>query len=250
MLAAVTLPPNPSEDRATGVPHGQPVHLPPPSGPPAGLPLPPATPYGAPYVSDPGTNGLAIAALVCGLAFFVPFAAVLAIIFGIIALRQIARTFQRGRGLAIGGIVTGTLVILGWVGLIAFVVTADSVTSPAAAISAEEAFVDELQPGDCFTGLVEDSSDPVTVHPCSEPHQAQLVSSPKLDGDFPGAEQVLELAGSKCDGAVEPRIRDDVAEELDLFFVAPETALDWRLDRRVHCVLAAVDGEMTGSILK
>jgi len=68
------------------------------------------------------TNGLAIAALVCGLAQFpmwffllVPgFAeAVLALIFGTGGLAQIRRRGEGGSGLAIAGIVLGVLGVIG-----------------------------------------------------------------------------------------------------------------------------------------
>jgi uncharacterized protein DUF4190 len=70
------------------------------------------------------TNGLAIAALVCGLAQFplwlfllVPgFAeAVLALSFGVGGLAQIRRRGEGGKGLAIAGIVLGALGVLGGV---------------------------------------------------------------------------------------------------------------------------------------
>ncbi|MGV0764803.1 DUF4190 domain-containing protein [Mycolicibacterium sp. XJ647] len=55
------------------------------------------------YVPVQRTNGLAIAALVCPLVTCVLFP--LGIIFGHIALSQIARTGEGGRGLAIAGLV-------------------------------------------------------------------------------------------------------------------------------------------------
>lgn len=263
MLAAVTLTPNPNEDRPRDLPHVPPVpplppadgprDLSPPSGPPADAPAPPpSSPYAGSYGSDTGTNGFAIAALVCGLAFFVPLAAVLGIVFGIIALRQIAKTLQRGRGMAIAGIVSGSLVVLAWIGLLTFVVTAaPSLTSAGPTPTSGTAFVDELQPGDCFSGLTEGSTEPVTVHPCTDAHQAQLVASTtREEVDFPGADETAALAVQRCEVVVEPLIRDDVTEELDLYYYAPETSLDWRLDRSVQCVLAAIDGQMTGSLLR
>jgi Domain of unknown function (DUF4190) len=57
-----------------------------------------------------GTNGMSIAALVCGICGFlcgVP--AVLGIVFGFIALSRTGRTGQRGRGMAIAGIICGAV---------------------------------------------------------------------------------------------------------------------------------------------
>jgi peptidyl-prolyl cis-trans isomerase B (cyclophilin B) len=80
--------------------------------PPPGYEQPPQQPYGYPqqqgypqqYAAPmaTGTNGLAIASLIC--AFFVP---IVAIILGHIALSQIKKTGQEGRGLALAGTILG-----------------------------------------------------------------------------------------------------------------------------------------------
>ncbi|CAN5546114.1 hypothetical protein BH10ACT6_BH10ACT6_14530 [soil metagenome] len=79
---------------------------PPPAVPEAALPNPYAQPYAQQYVTAPPTNTLSIVALI--LAFFVPLAA---IICGHIALGQIKRTGQGGRGLALAGTVLGYVFI-------------------------------------------------------------------------------------------------------------------------------------------
>jgi uncharacterized membrane protein len=53
------------------------------------------------------TNSFSIVSLVLGILFFVPLAPILAIIFGFIALNQIKRTGEQGRGMAIAGIILG-----------------------------------------------------------------------------------------------------------------------------------------------
>jgi hypothetical protein len=55
------------------------------------------------------TNGLAVASLVVGLFWMWWIGSVLAIVFGHVALHQIARNGQSGRGLAIAGLVLGYL---------------------------------------------------------------------------------------------------------------------------------------------
>ena len=72
---------------------------------PAPPPAPPARPT---FVrSGPPTNGLAIASLVAGVFWMWWIGSALAVVFGHIALGQIARTGQSGRGLAITGLVLG-----------------------------------------------------------------------------------------------------------------------------------------------
>lgn len=58
------------------------------------------------------TNVLAILSLIFGVLFFIPFAPILAIVFGFIALGQINRTREQGRGMAIIGIILGFVWIL------------------------------------------------------------------------------------------------------------------------------------------
>ena len=101
-------------------PYGQPYSVEPYSGQPsydmysqqqpaAYPPPPPYQPPVAPYAPQ-STNGLAIAALVCGIAgltvaYFI--GALLGVIFGHIAKKQIAERGEGGSGLATAGLVTG-----------------------------------------------------------------------------------------------------------------------------------------------
>jgi large-conductance mechanosensitive channel len=84
---------------------------PPPPNPPGygqqwGAPPPPPGYYPPPMYPPPRqTNAMAITALVC--AFFFP---PLAIVFGHIALSQIRRTGEEGKGLAVAGLVIGYVV--------------------------------------------------------------------------------------------------------------------------------------------
>src|SRR5262245_62940783 len=89
-----------------------------PTPPPAPPPPPPAagqqtTGYG--YQTGPKTNGLAIASLVLGIAqiFVCIVGAILALVFGYIARRQIDESggTQGGRGMASAGM------LLGWIGI-------------------------------------------------------------------------------------------------------------------------------------
>jgi peptidyl-prolyl cis-trans isomerase B (cyclophilin B) len=82
-------------------------------------------PAGAPYYyqayPSSKTNGLAIAALVCGICGFIYLVpAILGVVFGCISLRQIRRDGTDGRGMAITGIVTGSL----WLALVVAIVIA------------------------------------------------------------------------------------------------------------------------------
>jgi hypothetical protein len=84
-----------------------------PTGPTGVAPYHPGY-YPVPAV--PPTNGLAVGALVCGIAeiFTLGLAAIPAVILGHVARSQISRTGERGDGMAIAGLVLGYLAIGGW----------------------------------------------------------------------------------------------------------------------------------------
>jgi len=119
-------------------PYGQPQYGQPPSGqppygqPPYGQQPPPygQPPYGQPHYGYPpaapaGTNGFAIASLVC--AFF---CSPLGLIFGFVARNQIKRTGQQGEGLAMAGIITrAVLLVVGIIWTIFVLNTADHIAN-------------------------------------------------------------------------------------------------------------------------
>jgi hypothetical protein len=85
---------------------------------PAG-PAGPVMPYVGYYpsmVPPQPTSGLAIGAMICGIAeiFTLGFAAIPAVILGHLARAQIRRTGERGDGMAIAGLVLGYLGLAGW----------------------------------------------------------------------------------------------------------------------------------------
>lgn len=88
--------------------YSAPQGYPPPGYPPPGFP-PPGGPYGAPQVGPVG-NGMATAALICGLvSLILPILGIVAIILGAIGLSKSKDPEVGGRGKAVGGIVSGVL---------------------------------------------------------------------------------------------------------------------------------------------
>ena len=85
---------------------------------PAPPPTPPPQPATPAYSAGPktGTNGLAIASLVCGIVGCFTVTAIVAIVLGFVARNQIEQSggTQQGSGMALAGIILGFI----WVGLV------------------------------------------------------------------------------------------------------------------------------------
>ena len=122
----------------------QPPSYPPP--PPGGYGSPPPPPGGYGYQPPPqasGTNGMAIASLVCSLlGWLCIIGGILGIIFGFLALGQIKQTGQGGRGMAIariiiGVIVTAIVIVVGILGAISGSMSHTNSSPPAVVITVE-----------------------------------------------------------------------------------------------------------------
>lgn len=94
--------PNCGTDKGAGAACPECGHTAVPAAPPQGnWQAPPAVTQHV-YVQNAGTNSMAVASFVCGF-----LCSLLAVVFGHIALSQISRSGESGRGLAIAGLVLG-----------------------------------------------------------------------------------------------------------------------------------------------
>jgi Domain of unknown function (DUF4190) len=77
-------------------------------------------------------NNLALASLICGLSqillWILVLPEIMAIIFGLVAIRQIKRTGESGRGMAVAGVVLGVLGLFGFIVLVIIGATAKTNT--------------------------------------------------------------------------------------------------------------------------
>lgn len=256
-------------------------------GPPpgnAGYGTPPTSPGG--YGTLPGqeqkTNGFAIASLICGLV--APCGGgLLSVIFGIIALSQIKKNGQKGRGLAIGGMVATAV----WILLVALFVVigilaadgdddtnqsarsndrvaedqhegssngddngtdngGDTTTAP------EDIDVLSLSVGDCLSDLSGSMFATLPVVPCSEPHEGEVYAlfDVSLDGiTYPGEDAIIDEAEQGCDSRLQnyaPSAYRDSGVEIFYLYPSEDT---WSFgDREVVCITYYPDGPRTGSI--
>lgn len=230
----------------------------PEGGPAAGYPQPqygggypaPGSGYPPPGYPPPrtGTNGFAIAALIFGIIG----GALLGIVFGFVALSQIKRNGQNGRGLAIAGIVLSAMWTIIIVLAIVLAVTAAAHRDPTGTVTqGGEISATALKVGDCVNNL-KDSNDVLSLPgvPCTQPHEGEVFAVFDLPpGDYPGQAAVDEQVSTQCNSrltAYSPGAQDD--SSVGLFSVYPLEQNWVRGDREVVCIATAKSGTTTGSI--
>lgn len=227
-----------------------------PYGPPPADPSQahgPYGPYGAagrPYGAPVSVNALAVAALVLGVLCFIP---VLGLLLGLIALRQIKRSGQSGRGMAIAGAVLSCVGVMLWA----------AVLSSGAASKAWEGFKDGAQgneslslgKGDCFDapgGLEGDTYDVDPVS-CTGGHDGEVFGTVTLPGgSFPGDAHLTDLADERCYGLQDQYAMDSWAmpADVDVYYLLPSRE-SWRYgDRAITCIFGHTEAgtQLTGSL--
>ncbi|WP_159026498.1 DUF4190 domain-containing protein [Streptomyces vietnamensis] len=234
---------------------------PPASGPqPGGWPAPgpytspgmPYTPYGqpgvpgaAPYGQPPRrtTNGLAIGSLVSGIVCCLP---PLGLVLGLVALPQIKKKDQNGKGLAIAGIVLSALSsLLLVIGLATGGIGSawhDFKKGMDEAARSQSAF--SLRKGQCFTDSskgTEYATD-IRVVDCARPHSGEVSGGFQLTGfdKWPGEDAIDELAEERCETINAAYAMDTWAIPRDVWIAYyPPSSQSWRLgDRAVTCAFS------------
>ncbi|TDW97999.1 DUF4190 domain-containing protein [Kribbella sp. VKM Ac-2566] len=209
------------------------------------------------YSGSGGTNGLATAALVTGLGgFVIGVSAPVAIGLGIAALVQINRNKQEGKGMAIAGLVMGSLVTLGYTLLIVLFVALgssdDDYSGPDPVTSSNSGpttYVDELAVGECFDEGGEE--DEVVRQPCPDEHDGEVVGVVTLPGTtYPGDSAINKQADRACGpvfGTYVGKSRDQ--SELYLDWWTPSKGAWNDGDHRVLCAAFGPDDDkLTGTV--
>jgi hypothetical protein len=211
---------------------------------------------------------MAIASFVLGLLGIVGISAILGIALGIVALRRIGRTFQRGKGLAIAGIVLGSV----WLVLAAAVAGLASLsssstpasqpgatTAPSAGASSQTVDPFSLVAGDCFDnptatpGQVQHLTSVVQT-PCNQAHNAQIFATFKVSGsmfDYPGSAKLRSIAGSGCAARAKASLnRSKLTNSMTVRFLFPLDS-SWLGGRRtISCIVYNPTPTLNSSLLK
>ncbi|MFE7598147.1 DUF4190 domain-containing protein [Streptomyces sp. NPDC057494] len=218
---------------------------------PYGPPGPPgAVPYGQPPRRT--TNGLAVGSLVSGIVCCLP---PLGLVLGLVALPQIKKKDQNGKGLAIAGIVLSALsCLLLVVGLASggfgsawhsFKGGFDEASRSRSAYA--------LRTGQCFTDRSkgEEFATDVRAVDCARPHDGEVSGSFKVTGiaAWPGDDAIEDIADQRCEPVNAAYAMDTwaIPRHVGLSYYQPSKE-SWRLgDREVTCTFTG-EKPFSGSV--
>ncbi|MFB7088028.1 DUF4190 domain-containing protein [Streptomyces sp. NPDC056296] len=240
-------------------PQGQYPPGPPPPGQYPQGPYPPQQPYpggwGQPYGAyprQPPVNGVAIAAFVLGVLCFVP---AVGLVLGLIALAQIRRRGERGKGFAVAGSVLSSVGLALWVLSLSTGAAADFWDGFRDAARGEGTAY-SLEKGQCFTtpsGSLQGVTYDVDEVPCEEEHDGEVFAAFELPGgSFPGDGEITRKADERCYALQDTYAMDRWAlpTDVDVYYLTP-TSQSWRTgDREITCLFGNTDerGTLTGSL--
>lgn len=246
----MALPPPPQGPQPP--PYGQAPYGQAPYGP--GQPSPYGWQQPYPYAAPPSTNGLAVTSLVLGLLCFLP---PLGLILGIVALSQIKKNGQRGKGVAVAGVTLSSISTV-------FLVLAFSLgwasgfwggLRDAAEESRENGSAFSLSVGECFdspTGKPAGETADVDVVDCAQPHDGEVYGTFRLDnGSYPGESRIAQLAGDRCGTLAESYFGDltAVPDNVHDYYFHPTARSRSLGERTVTCLVGGESGgKLTGSV--
>jgi hypothetical protein len=222
-----------------------PYGAPPPDGHPG---FPPAGAPGYPHPGSGGTSGFAIASLIFGILGGI----LLSVIFGIVALVQIRKRGQTGRGMAVAGLVlSGCWLLVIIIGVTAAIISDsgdDATRSTAGGATSGTVSVTQLKPGDCINGLQTFGSvEDLPVVSCATPHEGEVYAVFNLPaGPWPGDTAVQEQAEKRCDTELKAYASKPAAT-VEVLYLHP-LRQSWSRDRGVTCVATDERGTSTGSV--
>lgn len=199
----------------------------------------PASPYGSFPQKPSGTSGFAIASLVLGIFGAFVITAILSLIFGFVGLAKIRRTGQKGKGLAIAGIIlSGAWIII----LIALGIASGNQAQRSANGQINKGgnlSVLSLKSGDCFAYPTDQQEiNTVAAIPCSQAHDAQVFAQFNLSGsssNYPT--NMTQLASNGCQARTASLNKSLLTSSMSMKIVYPQNASWITGNRTVNCVM-------------
>ena len=225
----------------------------------------PEHPPGAPGKA----NGFAVASFVLGVIGVTVIGAIASVVLGILALGQIRRTRQRGRGLAIGGLVLSGV----WLALLGAYVTvhgsgqaqppsagrhsSSPTARPGASVSPGtlSTNVFSLRPGQCFQNPPASQTvlgvTYVTVVPCTTPHNAQaFVQFTATGSSYPGVAALKRQADQGCHARIKKNVQTSkIKNSMTLHYLYPLES-SWASHKTITCLIVSSKPNLTASLLR
>jgi putative regulator of septum formation/uncharacterized protein DUF4190 len=177
------------------------------------------------------------------------------VIFGFVALSQIKKRNQKGKGLAVAGLVLSVVWVLICGAGIAFGImseperSADGTVTEGGSVSSVE-----LKLGDCLKKVpAEGVVTSVDVVPCTQPHGAEVYAVFNLSGTaYPGSDAVIKQSEDGCTERVDVLTAEAQKDDtLEVYYLYPHTSLVWnRGDHSVSCLVGSETKQYTGSLRK
>ncbi|WIY06718.1 DUF4190 domain-containing protein [Amycolatopsis mongoliensis] len=189
-------------------------------------------------VESPGTDGFAIASLLCGLPGLVPLSA----LFGILALVRISRSKESGRGLAIAGLVLSVV----WLGVGLTTVVPKLLTHAASGPD----YIHTMAAGDCLNSGAD--GEYVTRVSCDQPHDEQVVKRVDVSSGYetyPGVAALRDPALLACEAAAVAYFTEGTPPPSLKFMAHLPTEDSWADGvREATCTFRQVSGQLTAFV--
>jgi len=201
-----------------------------------------------------GTSGFAIASFVLGLVGGV----LLSVIFGIVALVKIRRRPQRGKGLAVAGLVLSGVWIVAVAAGIAINVanTAHRSSTTGQVTGKGHVSVFSLRAGDCLQNPPASQAGlrvtQVTAVPCATAHDAQVYAQFHATGNsHPGQAGLARESSHGCAARAAASLdKSKITSTMQLQFIYPD-AQAWANGRRtISCLIVDSTPDLTSSLLR
>jgi hypothetical protein len=181
---------------------------------------------------------------------------VLGVIFGVIALSQIRSRPQRGKGLAIAGLVLSGCWILLIGGLIALGASVKPSSGSGGVAHRARVNVFSLRAGNCFqnppAGQTLQGVTYVTVVPCTTRHNAQVFVEFRAAGGsgYPGQAALQRQADAGCRARIAGHLdRSKITSSMSLHYLYP-LAGSWADGHRtITCLIVDTSAGLTSSLL-
>jgi hypothetical protein len=177
--------------------------------------------------------------------------AVAALVTGALALSRLRRSNERGKGLAVGGMIFA----VAWIALVALVYVNVIAQPPlrdakGVVIRKGDVAVTQLQAGDCIENWTPTTEvGKVTVVPCATVHNAEVFHTFEVTGDeFPGDGPIRDQSSTQCLDKLKTTIKEADRKKIEIAVFKP-IATSWkRGEHNVACVAVQSDGTINRSI--